>query len=92
VGWGSSGRSPPTGSRIPAFYEWGSIAKQGGSMAYGPVIAELDRRVAFYVDRILKCAKPADLPIEQPRKFEHQPQDREGPRAHDSAVGARTGG
>src|SRR5262249_5031438 len=56
--------------RIPAMYEWGEIARDGGLIAYGPVIAELNRRVAIYVDRILKGAKPGDLPVEQPSKFE----------------------
>jgi putative ABC transport system substrate-binding protein len=57
--------------RIPAVYEWGEIARAGGLLAYGPVIAELDRRVAVYVDRILKgTAMPAQMPIEQPNKFE----------------------
>ena len=56
--------------RIPAMYEWGDMARDGGLIAYGPVIAELNRRVAIYVDRILKGAKPGDLPVEQPTKFE----------------------
>jgi len=56
--------------RIPAMYEWGEIARDGGLMAYGPVRAELTRRVAIYVDRILRGAKPGDLPIEQPTQFE----------------------
>ena len=56
--------------RIPAMYEWGEIARAGGLMAYGPVMAELTRRVAVYVHKILKGAKPADLPIEQPTNFE----------------------
>jgi len=56
--------------RLPAMYEWGDIARDGGLMAYGPVNAELRRRVANYVDRILKGAKPGDLPIEQPTRFE----------------------
>jgi putative ABC transport system substrate-binding protein len=56
--------------RLPAMYEWGDIARAGGLMAYGPVIADLDRRVAAYVDKILKGANPAELPVEQPTKFE----------------------
>ena len=56
--------------RIPAIYEWGDMARAGGLIAYGPVIAELNRRVATYVDKILKGAKPGDLPVEQPTTFE----------------------
>ena len=56
--------------RIPAVYEWPVMAKDGGLMAYGPTFAELNERVAAFVDRILKGAKPGNLPIEQPTKFE----------------------
>src|SRR2546425_5951927 len=56
--------------RIPAIYEWGDMARAGGLIAYGPVIAELNRRVATYVDKIFKGANPGDLPVEQPTKFE----------------------
>ena len=56
--------------RLPAIYEWPEHADAGGMMAYGSSLAGLSRRVAWYVDRILKGAKPADLPVEQPTKFE----------------------
>ena len=56
--------------RIPAIYEWGEMARDGGLMAYGPVPAELNRDVANYVDKILKGTKAGDLPVEQPTKFE----------------------
>lgn len=56
--------------RIPAIYEWGEIARDGGLLGYGPDYQELIRRGASFVDRILKGAKPGDLPIEQPVKYE----------------------
>jgi len=57
-------------SRLPAIYEAPSVVDQGGLMSYGVNRADLDRRAATYVDKILKGAKPADLPVEQPKKFE----------------------
>jgi len=54
--------------RIPAMYENGFQVRDGGLMAYGPSIEEDFRRAAFYIDRILKGAKPADLPAEQPTR------------------------
>ncbi len=56
--------------RIPAIYEWPSMAEDGGLMAYGPTLAELEGRVASFVQRIIKGARPGALPIEQPNKFE----------------------
>jgi len=55
---------------LPGMYPSNQFAQEGGLIAYGPVIADLYRRAATYVDKILKGAKPADLPVEQPIKFE----------------------
>jgi putative tryptophan/tyrosine transport system substrate-binding protein len=55
---------------LPGIYPSNQFAQQGGLIAYGPVIADLYRRAATYVDRILKGGQPAELPIEQPTKFE----------------------
>jgi putative ABC transport system substrate-binding protein len=57
-------------SRLPAMYEYRGAVTTGGLMAYGPSIQDSFRRAAGYVDKILRGAKPADLPIEQPTKFE----------------------
>jgi putative ABC transport system substrate-binding protein len=57
-------------NRLPTIYGLRQLVEAGGLMAYGPSTAEAVRRAASYVDRILKGAKPSDLPIEQPTKFE----------------------
>jgi putative tryptophan/tyrosine transport system substrate-binding protein len=56
--------------RLPAIYDLPSYAHSGGLVAYGPSDTEYYRRAAVYVDKILKGAKPADLPVEQPTTFE----------------------
>src|SRR5262249_22127232 len=57
-------------NRLPVIYNSAPSAEAGGLMSYGTSTTDLDRRAATYVDKILKGAKPADLPVEQPTKFE----------------------
>jgi putative ABC transport system substrate-binding protein len=57
-------------SRLPAIYPDSNYVEAGGLMSYGPNLSEQYRRVVVYVDKILKGAKPADLPVERPMKFE----------------------
>jgi putative ABC transport system substrate-binding protein len=57
-------------NRLPAVYTLSEFVDAGGLMAYGHSQADLNRRAATYVDKILKGAKPADLPVEQPTRFD----------------------
>jgi len=57
-------------NRLPSMYEGGTWVESGGLMSYSANDLELFRRAAAYVDKILKGAKPANLPVEQPTKFE----------------------
>jgi putative ABC transport system substrate-binding protein len=57
-------------SWLPAIFNVRQYAEAGGLMAYGPSLVDLFRRAAYFVDRILRGAKPADLPVEQPTRFE----------------------
>jgi putative tryptophan/tyrosine transport system substrate-binding protein len=57
-------------NRVPAIFDNASFAKQGGLLQYGPSYSYMNRRAASYLDRILRGAKPSDLPVELPTKFE----------------------
>ena len=57
-------------NQLPAIYWQRQFAEVGGLMAYGPKMSDLSRRAAAYVDKLLRGTKPADLPVEQPTKFE----------------------
>ena len=59
-----------TKNRLPSVYVESDWVEAGGLMSYGPNTNERWRRAAYYIDKILKGAKPADLPVERPRKFE----------------------
>lgn len=56
--------------RVPAIYQWRESVEAGGLLSYGPVLASMWRQSGIIVTRILKGEKPADLPVEQPAKFE----------------------
>jgi putative ABC transport system substrate-binding protein len=56
--------------RLPSMFDGRAFVDEGGLVSYGPSGVEMSRRAAFYVDKILKGAKPADLPVEQPSRFE----------------------
>ena len=55
--------------RLPAMYEYASLVREGGLISYGPSFDDMFRRAAAYVDKILKGAKPSELPVEQPTRY-----------------------
>ncbi len=57
-------------TRLPVIYQWGEAVRDGGLLSYGPTRAEVFRALVAKIDRVLRGAKPSDLPVEQPTKFE----------------------
>jgi len=56
--------------RLPAIYQWPETAEEGGFAAYGPRLTKMPRQLARQVLKVLRGAKPADIPVEQPTEFE----------------------
>ena len=81
-------------NRLPVIFPQSEYVEHGGLMSYAPNYADLYRRAAVYVDKILQGAKPADLPVEQPTKVRvrHQPKDCQADRPDDSAQRAGESG
>ena len=80
-------------NRLPSMYEESQPVEAGGLMSYASDFREISRHAAFYVDKILKGRKPADLPVEQPTKFELViNQDSQTDWRDDSAIRAVSGG
>ena len=81
-------------NRLPAMYPTSEFVEAGGLMSYAPNNTDLFRRAADFVDKILKGTKPADIPVEQPTKFEFvdQSQNRQADRRDGSAECAGAGG
>ena len=79
------------GARLPTIYGSREYVEAGGLMSYGANFADLFRRAGDYVDKILRGAKPADLPVEQPTKFDLviNLTTAQGARAHRAAHAAR---
>jgi len=55
--------------RIPAMYEYGSLVRDGGLIAYGPSLEDMFQRAAIFIDKMLKGVEVSDLPVEEPTKF-----------------------
>ena len=76
---------------VPVIERWREFPVSGGLISYGPSLTDTNRQLGIYVGKILKGAKPADLPVQQPTRFElvDQSQDRQGARPHRAAIAPR---